>query len=41
VVEQLEFMSRELIGLVDGLSIETLRRQAETADDTDTTAGPK
>jgi hypothetical protein len=40
LVEQLEAMVRELLGLAGGLSLETLRRQAEAAGDRKRTAGP-
>ena len=40
VVEQLEAMARELLGLVDGLSLETLRQQAEAARGRNRTANP-
>ncbi len=39
-VEQLEVMARELLGLVGGLSLETLRHQAATASDPGQTVGP-
>ena len=40
LVEQLEAMARELLGLAGGLSLETLRHQAAAAGDPDQTAGP-
>jgi PAS domain S-box-containing protein len=40
LVEQLETMARELLGLVGGLSLETLRQQTRPADDRDRTANP-
>ncbi len=40
LVEQLEAIARELFQQVDGLSIETLRHQAVSADDHDRTASP-
>ena len=40
LVEQLEAMARELLGLAGGLSLETLRQQAEAAGDRKRTAGP-
>ena len=40
LVEQLEAMARELLGLADGLSLETLRHQAEAAGDRNRTASP-
>jgi CheY-like chemotaxis protein/HPt (histidine-containing phosphotransfer) domain-containing protein len=40
LVGQLETMSRELIRVVGGLSLETLRQQTGTADDADRTASP-
>jgi two-component system, sensor histidine kinase and response regulator len=39
LVERLETMAQELIRQVDGLSYESLRRQAGTADDPNRTAG--
>jgi hypothetical protein len=39
LVERLETMGRELIRQVDGLSYESLRRQAETAEGPDRAAG--
>jgi CheY-like chemotaxis protein/HPt (histidine-containing phosphotransfer) domain-containing protein len=38
LVEQLEVMARELLRLADGLSLETLRQQAEAAGDRNRTA---
>ncbi|MGZ3397133.1 MAG: hypothetical protein ACXVB2_23740 [Isosphaeraceae bacterium] len=40
LVEQLEVMARELLGLAGGLSLETLRHQAVAAGDPDQTVGP-
>jgi CheY-like chemotaxis protein len=40
LVEQLEAMARELLGLVGGLSLETLRHQAAAAGDRGRTVGP-
>ncbi len=40
LVEQLEAMARELLGLVGGLSLETLQHQAAAAGDSDQTVGP-
>jgi HPt (histidine-containing phosphotransfer) domain-containing protein len=40
ILEQLETIARELLQQVDGMSIETLRHQAEAADDPDPTVGP-
>jgi CheY-like chemotaxis protein/HPt (histidine-containing phosphotransfer) domain-containing protein len=40
LVEQLEAIARELFQQVDGLSIETLRHQAVSADDRDRTGNP-
>ena len=40
LVEELEAIARELFQQVDGLSIETLRHHATTADDRDRTGGP-
>jgi hypothetical protein len=40
LVEQLEAMARELLGLAGGLSLETLRQQAEAAGDRKRTASP-
>jgi two-component system, sensor histidine kinase and response regulator len=40
LVEQLEALARELFQQVDGLSIETLRHQAVSADDRDRTGSP-
>ena len=40
LVEQLERMARELLGLAGGLSLETLRQQAEAAGDRKRTASP-
>ena len=39
LVEQLETMARELLGLADGLSIETLRHQAAAAGDREQAVG--
>jgi len=38
MVGQLETMAQELLRLAGGLSLETLRHQAETADDANQTA---
>jgi len=40
LVEQLETMAQELLGLADGLSLETLRHQAEAAGNRTRTASP-
>jgi PAS domain S-box-containing protein len=40
MVERLEAMARELLPLVGGLSLETLRRQAQAADDPDRAGAP-
>jgi two-component system sensor histidine kinase/response regulator len=40
LVEQLEAMARELLGLADGLSLETLRHQAAAAGDANRQSGP-
>src|SRR5260370_1347476 len=40
LVDQLEALTQELIQLVDGLSIETLRRHLAAADNPDQTVGP-
>jgi len=40
LVEELETMAQEILRLAGGLSLETLRHQAETANDPDRTAGP-
>jgi CheY-like chemotaxis protein len=40
LVEQLEIMANELMHLAGDLSLETLRQQAEIADDQNRTAGP-
>jgi two-component system, sensor histidine kinase and response regulator len=40
LMEELEVIARELFKQVDGLSIETLRQQAMSADDHDRTASP-
>ena len=40
LVEQLEAMAQELMRLAGGLSLETLRHQAEAAGDPDQTVGP-
>ena len=40
LVEQLEAMAQELLPLVGGLSLETLRHQAEAADDPNRTGSP-
>ncbi len=40
LVAQLEGMARELLGLADGLSLETLRQQADAAGDRKRTASP-
>jgi hypothetical protein len=40
VVEQLDQCATELAGLADGLTIESLRKQAEPAHDPNRTASP-
>jgi two-component system sensor histidine kinase/response regulator len=40
LVEQLETMAQELLRLAGGLSLETLRHQAEITDDPNRTANP-
>ena len=40
LVEQLEAMARELLGMAGGLSLETLRHQAEAAHDSNPTGNP-
>jgi len=40
ILEQLEMKAQELLQQVDGLSIETLRRQAEAANEQNRTVGP-
>src|SRR5262249_55437135 len=40
LVERLETMTQELMGLVGGLSLESLRRQAEAADDPEPAVRP-
>jgi hypothetical protein len=40
LVEQLQTMAQELLGLADGLSLETLRHQAEADGDRNRTASP-